>query len=133
MLSIIFIIVFCRNVRYLVVYGLFFWLIYKNKCVVIFVLIVSFCRFEVINRIVVVLKMIIIMFGVGYKNVIIFYEIIGYISCCFIIGLCCFVLMRLCCYVVIRLCSNIVEDYVIYVFLFLIILFFLRMLYNGKM
>lgn len=130
MLGIIFIIVFCRNVRYLVVYGLFFWFIYKNKCVVIFVLIVSFCRFEVINRIVVVLKMIIIMFGVGYKNVIIFYEIIGYIV---VLGLCCFVLMRLCCYVVIRLCSNIVEDYVIYVFLFLIILFFLRMLYNGKM
>lgn len=126
-------IVSCRNVRYLVVYGLLLWLIHKNKRVVISVSIASLCRPEVINRIVAVSKMTTTMLGAGHKNVTIFHETTGHTSCCLIIGLCCLVLMRSCCHAVIRSCSNTAEDYATHAPSFLIILSLLRMLYNGKM
>lgn len=133
MSGIIPIIVSCRNVRYLVVYGLLLWLIHKNKRVVISVSIASLCRPEVINRIVAVSKMTTTMLGAGHKNVTIFHETTGHTSCCLIIGLCCLVLMRSCCHAVIRSCSNTAEDYATHAPSFLIILSLLRMLYNGQM
>lgn len=75
-------IVSCRNVRYLVVYGLLLWFIHKNKHVVISVSIASLCRPEVINRIVAVSKMTTTMLGAGHKNVTIFHETTGHTSCC---------------------------------------------------